>query len=397
MPLDLPPFKLFRPRELKKLEDRIVNNERIVEIFSNDRIETALEKLKSGLPLTRKDFKILCFHLERVMTDGMLEVFLPQLLGFFNKAEHYPGHLKGLLVSYYDLFKNEAVFSVLQYAVKKSSDTKEYMQLVANMLKKSSGCRDFLHKMLIDFDNSTSITDIEEISELYFVGKNKNIYVSIIQLIIAQKIRAVDSSDSAEYLIDLMNEINDVTTLKPFFESYLLLFTQVQFFDNQKDHFNRIFEYIGEKMGNPYKGGKARWIGVSQDALDVYTLWQTQKKIKYFFGDIAGDPFRLRFWKGYSHYFLRVEFFSQFSGAILMESKEHLFIEFAQVGAMYMFRREIQNIDQIEQYPGRYNNTDIIQKLKDRRTCNERIIHYRHQWQSTFSSTLAGYGYKARG
>jgi hypothetical protein len=138
-------------------------------------------------------------------------------------------------------------------------------------------------------------------------------------------------------------------------------------------------------------------MNVSQDALDVFTLWQTQKNIKHFFGDIAGDYERLQFWKRYSHYFLRVEYFPRLSGAILMESKEHMFVEFAEVGAMYMFRREIQNIDIVGNYSKRYNSVDSVRKLKDRYRCTERMIHTRYQWQSTFRHTLASYGYKARG
>lgn len=398
MPLKLPAFNIYKPRRIKQLEERIIRDDRAIDItFDNDRIEKALDKLRHGLPLTRKDNKILCFHLEKVIFFGLLEVFLPQIYGFFDKASHYPAHLKGLMVSYYDLFKNEEVFRLLQYAVKKTAHIKETIQLATDMVNKSQDTNSFLINMYHELGNSASIAELNEISELYLLGQNKKMYISIVQLIIARNIQTVNSSEAAEYLIDLMNEINDVNILKPLFERFLLLFKDVQFFENQEEYLNQIFQYIGDRMGDPYKSGRARWIGISQDAIDIYTLWQTQKNIKYFFGDIAGDYDRLQFWKRYSHYFIRVEYISKLSGAILMESKKHMFVEFAVVGAMYMFRREIQNIDQVENYTKRYNNTDSIQKLKDRNKCAERLIHTRHTWQSNFSYTLENYGYIARG
>jgi len=398
MPLELPQFRFYRPRQLKKLEERIAGEDCILEIsFANDRIEKALDKLRNGLPLARKDYKILCFHLEEVAAAGLLEIFIPQLSKFFNQAKYYQSHLKGLIVSYYDLFKNESIFRVLQHAIRRSNNIKEGMQPASDLLARSTDGKIFLINMYREFNKCSSMEEIDELSKLYLLGKNKNLYISIIQLIIAGKMKQVDGVEAAEYLISLMDEINDTNILKKSFESFLLLFKDVEFFDNQKIYHELIFEYILERMGDPFRGGRARWMNMSQDAQDVFTLWQTQKNIKHFFGDIAGDYERLQFWKQYSHYFLRVEYFPRLSGAILMQSKDHMFVEFAEVGAMYMFRREIQNVEMVENYSKRYNRVDSVKKLRDRTGCTERLIHTPYQWQSNFRNTLAIYGYKARG
>ena len=47
-----------------------------------------------------------------------------------------------------------------------------------------------------------------------------------------------------------------------------------------------------------------------------------------------------------------------------MESKDHLFIEFSIIGALYMYRREVLNIEQVENFKRRYNNTEGTGPLK---------------------------------
>ena len=50
MPLELPPFSQYRPRKLKRLEKKFINCERSMDAsFDYDRIDKALQKLKSGL------------------------------------------------------------------------------------------------------------------------------------------------------------------------------------------------------------------------------------------------------------------------------------------------------------------------------------------------------------
>lgn len=399
MPLEVPSFTHFRPRKLKGLEDKIVSDERSMDIsFDSDRVDKALQKLKKVLKLSRKDLKVLCYHLEKVIAEDLLEVVLVQLYELFNSnKQQYPGHIKGLLASYYDLFKNEQVFNCLKCAITNSKQIRDYLEPIAMILNNSDDSRAFLFNLYGIFNVSTCLSDIEESCEVYLVGQNKNIYIAIIQLMVTSRIKQISSMEDAEFIKILMDQIYDVNILKPIFEEYLLCFIDVEFFDEQEDYVDNIFQYIDGRMGDPYKEGKARWMGISQDAMDVYTLWLTQKNIHHFFGDIAGDYQRLLFWKRYSHCFLRVDYLKRYSGAILMETKEHLFVEFDRVGgAFYMYRREVLNIEQVFNFQNLYSNTEGTRRLKDRICCSERLIHS-GQWEFTFENCLARYGYQTRG
>jgi hypothetical protein len=274
MPLELPPFSQYRPRKLKRLEKKFINDERSMDAsFDYDRIDKALQKLKSGLELSRKDLKVLCYHLEKVIAEDLLEVILVQLYQLFDSNKQYSGNIKGLLASYYDLFKNEEVFSSLKYAMKNNKPIRDYLKPVAKLLNDSKNCSAFLLNLFHVFNVSTCLMDIEKIRDIYLIGQNKNIYIAIIQLMIVSRITQISSMEAAEFIKILMDEIHDVNILKPIFEEYLSSFVDIEFFDDQEDYVDDIFNYIGDHMGDPHKGGTVRWIGMSQDAIDIYTLW----------------------------------------------------------------------------------------------------------------------------
>jgi hypothetical protein len=398
----LPNLKFYKPNKLQRLSEKVEQEtDKRAMNFSENRLERSLDFLKSGRPLRRSYCKVIAYHLAALKHDKdqkfLYDKFIFKAKEFFNEVGKYYYHLKALLSSFYTEFMDKKIFKLIKLIVKNNTQWKSEMDFTKQLLIKSNSAKDYFVQTLNQIKHYNSLDEIESFREKLFMKNNSSLLESLIFNWIQEEIDKGIEKINNEFYKTLLNKYLASEKKKEVFEKILLSQKEINNFDFISNEVEDWFNLIGETLGDPYGSNSAKWLTIDEEARDIFKKWKVHKNITYVFGEISGDQRRLDFWKEYSDYFYRVEYFEEYAKAILMESRDHLFIEFAGGGALYMYEKEDRNIQQIIDNVDNHSRTKMVSdELKDPSEilCKERLIHNSRDWESKFTRRFSTYGYR---
>lgn len=400
----MPSFKYFEPKKLKllcqKIERQDDDNHNL--LIDPERIDKVFIKLRHDEVLSKRDIKILCCHLSRALSEGLFSKFMVVLYEFLQKNNKLYFYLKGLLLSYYKMQINndsDDVFRLLKLGFLKNTRWKEDILGARDLFLQSMNTKELLQRLDQEIN---SIFDKDQLLihlRKYLLKKDDELARQLFYFRAYGLISKKKYKNQVSFFLDFIIDFLDLNTRKKVYEALLL--AEKNEVDDLHDDKNLdiIFEHIGNELGDPYSKYNVKWQNISQEAIDVFRLWQTQKKLHFFFTDIAGDPRRLDFWQKYKKYFYRVHYIRELENVLLMETAKHVFVEFAVIGALYMYDKKDLNIDDvITMQRNRNRNKSFIvgNILKNR---SNSIFWSRHTgyWEQKFAGEFYYYGYKFGG
>lgn len=388
----MPDFSLYKPKSLNNLVRKLEHIDSAEIVIPEDRFQKAINKLKNNEFLMRRDYKALLYGMEEVNKEGLIESFIEKVAIFFVGHGKIYYYLKALVFSYYKLYKYKAIFGLLKLGFSVNQQWREEIEPIRNLIDESEDIIDLLRKINEEFLKTNTIEELENKIEEFMMKKDTPMLQEILKHKVLTSIDKELLDYKAEELLYITESYIPETYYKEVFQRFLLSSSARN--NEGNPDIEKWFEFIGDNLGDPYGLGRVRWKGIDEEAIKVFQLWRAGKKIGQFFTEIIGDPRRLSFWKQYTRYFYRVEYFEEYEKALLMETKDHLFIEFAKIGAMYMYTKGVLSIDKVEQVAsqGRRKNYIINSLLKSPIKATLKEDH-RGSWQQKFSRQFTYYNY----
>ncbi|MDI3478406.1 MAG: hypothetical protein PWQ59_1931 [Thermoanaerobacterium sp.] len=390
----LPNFGVYKPQKLRQLAAKIVVDKDIDNNFSGERIELAIKKLKNSERLLSRDYKILCFYLNRVIEDNLLEKFTERITKYFNEKEKIYPYLKALLRSYYDLSQNnDVIFRVLKLGFLKDINLKENILASKDLFISCNNTLEVLQKINNGLIHVFDLESQNKIIESYLIKPTDLFAKKLFYIKSFGMVKENLYINNCKYFLEHINKLLDLNARKKIYETFLIKEKGAKDYSNLVAAKDNIFRNINNELGDPYDKYNAKWQNISEEAIDVFRQWLTQKNLREFFTTIAGDSRRLDFWLKYKKYFYRVEHFSELDDALLMETSRHIFIEFAYSGALYMYDRDYLDLGKLKNMIKTKSRSHIISfVLKNRAECLERLIH-QGDWEYRFNYEFKSYGY----
>jgi hypothetical protein len=387
---ELPMFNAYKPKKLVQLSRKMETIENAFD-FSSQRVEKSILKLQSGEILRRKDIKILAYRVDQLEERGLLDKFLNNARQFYSKSQSMYYQVKALLQSFYNLYKSQELFLLLKTGMVNNTRFKEEMIEIKTIIDKSLDLKEFFTNIREAIYSCKTIIELEQKINKLMLKKD----TSLLRLILKRRVMdelAAHKNNDFDFHMHILKEYINPNDHKEIFQSLLLSMV-----DENLEHLDSATEnwfiFIGDQLGDPYGNLKTKWIGISEDAKKTFQRRKALKNIKYFFSEITGDRRRLNFWKQYASYFYRVEYFEQYDKALLMETSKYLFVEFAKIGAMYMYRKDVLDISSFEEkFKYRSRTSVVTSVLKNPKICSERMTHT-GDWESKFRDAFNNYRY----
>lgn len=402
----LPDFSYFEPKKVKKIAEKVDRNiDKIMIPQSDTRLDRAIKKLKSKQRLSRNDYKILFYNLQ-IFNNKKNEYLMDRLISdskrYFNEEGKYLYHFKALLSSFYDIYNNK-ILRLLKLILENNINWKDEMNYVKNKMSDNNTVGELFYNTLEEINNISTKDDLLKFkSKLLINDKNKFLETLFLKYF-RKKLEINLINKKTELMLFILNNYLAWEKQKVIFEDFLLIHKDI-YFDDISKFSSRWFELISEKMGNPYGKSGAKWGDIIEEARDVFKNWLANHKITEFFEDISGDNRRLKFWKQYAHHFYRIEYL--YNLIILLESKEHLFVEFSNraSGKFLLYDLKEININKIKNFYEEKSKTFVIELLKNAYNYYDKehyeqklaLIHQHHGWESKFAYELINYGYEPR-
>ncbi|MGV8984547.1 EH signature domain-containing protein [Clostridium sp.] len=390
---ELPQFNAYVPKKLIRLAQKLdIEEEYKAFNFSEKRKDKIMEKLNEGNMLRKSEMKILLYSLDEVEKMQLLESFLVKMKKFFNHKQKMYYHLKAGLFSYYKLYQSEPIYDAIRIGFFNNLEWKKEAFLIKKIIYDCLNVRDFIQRLYAEIATCDTKEKFEEKIKLLMLKKD----TPLLNIIVASKVlNAIGDNlpKNTEYLLELVKEYVPKNNYKEIFEKVLLSSNMNIKIENTSSEIDLWFNFIGEEFGDPYGRYKTKWIELSEEAKKIFQKWKALKNIKYFFSEITGDPRRLKFWKKYADYFFRVEYIEKCSKALLMETSKHLFIEFAAGGALFMYRKEILNIQSVEEILSSHSKTYVTNAVLKARNKSEEYLVHRSRWEYEFERKFEYYEY----
>lgn len=400
----LPDFNFFKPKKVKKISEKINNElEDIIFTYTDSKLDRAIEKLKSNENLLRSDYKILFYNLSMLDSEDnkhLINRLFHKSEVYFNKPGNYLYHYKALLSSFYNIYNNN-ILELMKLITNNNKNWKEDMSYIRHVIDTNNTIKNLLTTVLQEIKNCNSKDDLREFKNKLLIKNNNNFLEYIFLKYIEKNLDTTNGR--TEFIMYILNEYISWENQKKVFEKFLLLNKDL-FFDDLSPQANIWFELISDKMGNPYGLSGAKWGDISNDAKDVFKNWYANHKITVFFSEMSGDTRRLEFWKKYAHHFYRIEYL--YDLIIIMESKQHLFVEFSDraSGKFYLYDIDELNIERVIKFSSTQSKTFVTDLLKNGYNYykkeyyeqNLALVHRFHNWEGTFAKKLIYYDYEPR-
>lgn len=388
----LPDFKYLRPKNIKRFLNSLDSiMDKLDEKDIKDIFEISLKKLKNKEELNKREFKVLILKIKELKNLNLFDEFYIRLQNLFNTENDLYRYLVVLLQVYYEMYNDNDIFRILRFGIIHNKNIKEEFKYISKKIKLSNNRGVFQDLIAKDMSNCECLDDINFICDKYYIKKSSTFMKLMIALsIIKSNLKSITDSklELIKYVCEniFQEEIN-----KRIFENIILANGDIRV-DKFDYNTNKIFRFIGEMLGNPHSKTKIKWNDIGDEAIKIFRNWQAYNNINIFFKDIAGDERRFEFWKQYARYFYRVEYFKNLDGAILMQGSDYLFVEFAKIGAVYMYRRDYLDIEKIEEKISNYSNTYVKTRiLRDKNLVTERLVHT-GSWEYNFEWKFEVYG-----
>lgn len=391
----VPDFSIYKPKRLNNLAKKLDSIENAEVVVTEDGFQKSLNKLKENKPLIRRDYKALLYRLEELESSGLMTDFITKTQEYFQSHSRIYYHLKALIFSYYSLYRYRIIFNLLKLGFSVNQQWRDEIIPLKNLIEQSKDSMELFNNINKEFYNCVTLEEVAEKINLYMMKEDSSMVKAILTNKVLTEIEKGELNLRSEELRQITEHYLPQKNQKTVFEKFLLTQDDKNL-ENMHPNIEAWFRYIGECIGDPYGAGRAKWKGIDEEAIRIFQRWRAAKQIGVFFTEIIGDPRRLIFWKKYIKHFYRVEYFEEYEKALLMETKNHIFVEFAGIGAMYMYDREVLSIDKVEQvaeeYKRRYRRSSaksyvISQLLKVEQKAQSRMIHgsdWEHKFQREF-------------
>ena len=389
---NLKPVKIIRANEnIKKSK----HYDPAVELKpTNDRFRYAFNLFIKGEYLYSKHYKVLLFYLNDIEQQNYFDKLYDSFILRINSFRAYRGFIRPLtsyIYNYYDSSNNiVSVYDLLRIIAPKLKDSEKY-QIIKSIPTKNSLYKGFLYDIKKQFYNVKESKEIEEILKKVFMTRNDKFYLECMVRFI------VNNHLNKDLMIEFRAAINrmELETKKEVFIGILEIYAK----ENDIEKYPKVwFTMILEHLGEPYSQSNTKWNGIDENLKEIFRLWNNNENIYNFFINEAtdGDKRRLNFWREYINSIYRIRYYPNLNKALVMEFKNHLFVEFAQhSNALYYYDKSVKNIDMIDANQSqRWGNLSIYY-LKDK-DLGSRMMHS-GDWTYKFEKELKRLNYNKGG
>lgn len=388
----LPDFKKLNPYKINRVNNKIKSSKLYnpeVEIKpGRDIYLRSLSKLVQNQDLMSRDYKILIFYLDDIEKRGM---FNKLINSFFNDLFKFPSHRKFLRPLTYYIYNNYDISINLKevykslYIVGKNLKDKEKYNFIKYKIDLNKDVKMFLNSVKREFYSCKDEDDIEKTMKKVFMRKTDKFYLACMVKFIIENHRNENLYKDFFNAVKLMS----LDLKKEVFIGILESYVNENDIDKYPDPwFKLILEYLDE----PYSSTNTKWNGIRDELKEVFRRWNNSTQLYNFFMNITGyvDKERLEFWKGYIDNIYRIRYYEHLENALVMEFKNHVFIEFAKHGnASYIYDKRVKSIDDISMNSQKYKSAS---DLKDPYQ-GTKMIHS-GSWQWKFKRAIENLGYK---
>ena len=342
---NLKPVKIIRANEnIKKSK----HYDPAVELKpTKDRFRYAFNLFIKGEYLYSKHYKVLLFYLNDIEQQNYFDKLYDSFILRINSFRAYRGFIRPLtsyIYNYYDSSNNiVSVYDLLRIIAPKLKDSEKY-QIIKSIPTKNSLYKGFLYDIKKQFYNVKESKEIEEILKKVFMTRNDKFYLECMVRFI------VNNHLNKDLMIEFRAAINrmELETKKEVFIGILEIYAK----ENDIEKYPKVwFTMILEHLGEPYSQSNTKWNGIDENLKEIFRLWNNNENIYNFFINEAtdGDKRRLNFWREYINSIYRIRYYPNLNKALVMEFKNHLFVEFAQhSNALYYYDKSVKNIDMID-------------------------------------------------
>lgn len=389
---NLKPVKIIRANEnIKKSK----HYDPAVELKpTKDRFRYAFNLFIKGEYLYSKHYKVLLFYLNDIEQQNYFDKLYDSFILRINSFRAYRGFIRPLtsyIYNYYDSSNNiVSVYDLLRIIAPKLKDSEKY-QIIKSIPTKNSLYKGFLYDIKKQFYNVKESKEIEEILKKVFMTRNDKFYLECMVRFI------VNNHLNKDLMIEFRAAINrmELETKKEVFIGILEIYAK----ENDIEKYPKVwFTMILEHLGEPYSQSNTKWNGIDENLKEIFRLWNNNENIYNFFINEAtdGDKRRLNFWREYINSIYRIRYYPNLNKALVMEFKNHLFVEFAQhSNALYYYDKSVKNIDMIDANQSqRWGNLSIYY-LKDK-DLGSRMMHS-GDWTYKFEKELKRLNYNKGG
>lgn len=395
---NIPNFNDLKPKEIimvnKKIQQSKYYNPDIESKPTEERFDKAFNMFKADEYLYSKHYKVLLFYLNEIEKQNYFDKLYNSFKSRINSFKSYKGFVRPLasyIYNYYNSSVNiDSVYYLLRIMVANLKDSERYDNIKAISLKNDID-KDFLCDIKYQFYNVKDDNEIDEILKKVFMSRSDKFYLECMVKFIINNHLNKDLIEEFKESIGRM----DLETKKEVFVGILEIYVDEKDIDKYpKVWFTMILEHLGE----PYSQVNTKWNGIDDRLKEIFRLWNNNENIYNFFINEAtdGDKQRLNFWKQYINSIYRIRYYPNLNKALVMEFKNHLFVEFAQhSNALYYYDKQVKNIDMIDAYQSQRYGELSINYLKNKYLGSRKL--HSGAWTFNFEQELRRLNYNKGG
>ena len=395
---NIPNFNDLKPKEIimvnKKIQQSKYYNPDIESKPTEERFDKAFNMFKADEYLYSKHYKVLLFYLNEIEKQNYFDKLYNSFKSRINSFKSYKGFVRPLasyIYNYYNSSVNiDSVYYLLRIMVANLKDSERYDNIKAISLKNDID-KDFLCDIKYQFYNVKDDNEIDEILKKVFISRSDKFYLECMVKFIINNHLNKDLIEEFKEAIGRM----DLETKKEVFVGILEIYVDEKDIDKYpKVWFTMILEHLGE----PYSQVNTKWNGIDDRLKEIFRLWNNNENIYNFFINEAtdGDKQRLNFWKQYINSIYRIRYYPNLNKALVMEFKNHLFVEFAQhSNALYYYDKQVKNIDMIDAYQSQRYGELSINYLKNKYLGSRKL--HSGAWTFNFEQELRRLNYNKGG
>lgn len=390
----LPNFDNYSPQfidlSIKEIKKSHLYNANYTHKPDDKRYEEALFKLKNFktiVDLSKRDIKTLSHYLISLENLGLFDKYYRILVTRINDMRNKSYFIRPFLSYLYNGSKNkDKVYSLVKILGNYITKRKERYSHILDLFNQSKNSFQFLENLKEQFSLIYKKEDIDNLCQNFLIKPTDEIYSEcIINFIYSNYL-----NESLWMYNKSTIQVMKLELKKKIFRKILLDYKDNP---NTEEYPKNWFNFIYNELGDPYDPANVRWNGL-EDVKEIFRRWNIDENIEKFFEQIVGgDKRRKKFWKKYINNIYRIEYFEEASKALVMEFKDHLFVEFAKSGnACYFYDKKELNINNIRSELNKPNmsksrKVDFLKQGHDKKD-------HRGKWEYKFDYIIRNLGYK---
>lgn len=353
----------------------------------------AVQLLKNNQKLYKRDYKVLIFYLDRVEKENLFHKFLQSFVNNINSFSGVRTFIRpfhNYIYNFYDKSSNVPRMYTLLRALQRGFPDKEKYKKISDKISASENIDIFLKNIKTEFKHFKAETEIDDYCRLVFLKNTDRFYYECMkEFIVANYL----NDDLGSLFTNVMGKM-ELEIKKHIFREILL---------NYKDNYNTDsypegwFKLIHKELKDPYDPSNQRWHGIEEEVREIFRRWNVDKRISDFFGTVVGgDQRRLEFWKQYANNVYRIEYFKDVNDALVMQFKDHTFVEFAEHNnALYIYNKIHIDVEIVKSKISSsiLSKNEKLKMLKDRNVVLKWMAH-RGEWEYDFNHTMLSLGYR---